>query len=202
METPSTPPASTAPATAHTTPQPSPSRRVWLGAGLAAAVAGLGGGVWWALHREHSAARAAPGDPLPEGFWAQQFDTIDGPPLQLTSFQSKPLVINFWATWCPPCVKEMPDLDKFHQAHNAQGWHVIGLAIDGPTPVKAFLGRTPVHFPIGLAGFGGTELAQALGNSAGALPFSVVIDRQGRIRHRKMGPAHLDELNGWAREFV
>lgn len=200
MENPSTPPASAAPANTHIT-QANPSRRVWVGAGLAAAVAGLGGGVWWALHRERSATGATPGDPLPEGFWAQQFDTIDGSPLQLAGFQGKPLVINFWATWCPPCVKEMPDLDKFHQAHNAQGWHVIGLAIDGPTPVKAFLGRTPVHFPIGLAGFGGTELAQTLGNSAGALPFSVVIDRQGRIRHRKMGPAHPDELNGWAREF-
>lgn len=198
MDNPSTPPASTAPANAPA----HPSRRAWLGAGLAAAVAGLGGGVWWALHRERSAAStAAPGDPLPEGFWAQQFDTIDGPPLQLAGFQGKPLVVNFWATWCPPCVKEMPDLDTFYQAHNAQGWHVIGLAIDGPTPVKAFLGRTPVHFPIGLAGFGGTELAQTLGNSAGGLPFSVVIDRQGRLRHRKMGAAHPDELTGWAREF-
>lgn len=196
MENPSTPsPIDATPSASN------PSRRTWLAGGLAAAV-GLGGGLWWSWHRAKAPATGeALGEPLPEGFWTQQFDTIDGPPLKLADLQGKPLVVNFWATWCPPCVKEMPDLDRFHQAHNAQGWHVVGLAIDGPTPVKAFLGRTPVHFPIGLAGFGGTELAQALGNSAGALPFTVVIDGQGRIRQRKMGPTHLDELGGWARAF-
>ncbi|RRS04394.1 TlpA family protein disulfide reductase [Aquabacterium soli] len=191
MENPSTPSAA---------PPASPSRRLWVAGGMAA-LAGLGGGLWWARHREGADSANAPGDPLPADFWSQQFDTVDGPPLKLASFQGKPLVVNFWATWCPPCVKEMPDLDRFHQAHNVRGWHVIGLAIDSATPVKGFLGRTPVHFPIGLAGFGGTELAQALGNGAGALPFTVVIDAQGRIRQRKMGPTHADELSGWAREF-
>ena len=87
-----------------------------------------------------------------------------------------------------------PELDQLAE-------RVIGLAIDGPTPVREFLARTPVHFAVGLAGFGGTELAQALGNSVGGLPFTVVIDRQGRLRHRKMGATQPGELAGWARAF-
>jgi thiol-disulfide isomerase/thioredoxin len=166
--------------------------------GLAAAA----GGGWWAL--KHPAAPAASadktpkGDPVPANFWAQQFDTPEGPALTLSSLKGRPLLINFWATWCPPCVKEMPELDRFHREFESKGWQVLGLAVDSPTPVKQFLSKKPVGFRIGLAGFGGTELAQNLGNTAGALPFSVMIDAQGSVRQRKMGATHFDELALWA----
>ena len=142
------------------------------------------------------------GDLLQAGFWAQQFDTPTGGSLNLASLKGKPVLLNFWATWCPPCVKEMPELDRFHTEFAPKGWQVLGLAIDGPTPVKEFLAKVHVGFSIGLAGFGGTELAQALGNAAGGLPFSLLIDAQGRVRHRKMGATHFDELAGWAREIT
>lgn len=142
------------------------------------------------------------GDLLQAGFWAQQFDTPTGGSLNLASLKGKPVLLNFWATWCPPCVKEMPELDRFHTEFAPKGWQVLGLAIDGPTPVKEFLAKVHVGFGIGLAGFGGTELAQALGNAAGGLPFSLLIDAQGRVRHRKMGATHFDELAGWAREIT
>lgn len=152
------------------------------------------------------ASQAAPGasaalDPngVPADFWQQSFDTPDGKSIQLAQYRGKPLVINFWASWCPPCVKEMPDIDRFHQDMKAQGWQVLGLAIDGPTPVKEFLAKVPVRFDIGLAGFGGTELSQALGNTAGGLPFTVVIGADGRILHRKVGGTHYDELKSWTR---
>jgi thiol-disulfide isomerase/thioredoxin len=164
--------------------------------GLAAAA----GGGWWAMkHQQASANASAPvGDPLPADFWAHQFDTPGGAALTLASLQGKPLLINFWATWCPPCVKEMPELDRFHREFQKAGWQVLGLAVDSPTPVKQFLAKAPVGFRIGLAGFGGTELAQNLGNTSGGLPFSVMIDEQGHIRQRKMGGTQFTELAAWA----
>src|SRR3989344_3422273 len=141
----------------------------------------------------------AAGDPLPAGFWDVHFDTPEGTPFNWAGLQGKPLLLNFWATWCPPCVKEMPELDRFRREFSAAGWQVVGLAIDGPTPVKEFLTKVKVGFGVALAGFGGTELAQTLGNTAGGLPFTVLIDAQGRIRHRKMGATHFDELAAWAR---
>jgi thiol-disulfide isomerase/thioredoxin len=177
----------------------------WTRRGMLAATAlgGMGGGLWWS-----SQSAQAAGDDLPADFWQQTFDTPAGKPLSLASYRGQRLVINFWATWCPPCVKEMPELNQFHQSHmtpkglKAKGWQVLGVAIDGPTPVREFLARTPVNFPIALAGFGGTELAQALGNKAGGLPFTVMIDAHGKLRQRKMGATHLKELQAWAKAYT
>ena len=141
------------------------------------------------------------GDQLTAAFWQQQFDTPQGAPLAWSALQGQPIVLNFWATWCPPCVKEMPELDRFHREFSAKGWKVVGLAVDGPTPVREFLTKVQVGFDIGLAGFGGTELAQTLGNTVGGLPFTVLIDAQGRVRHRIMGATDLARLSEQARRI-
>lgn len=141
------------------------------------------------------------GDQLTAAFWQQQFDTPQGTPLAWSALQGQPIVLNFWATWCPPCVKEMPELDRFHREFSAKGWKVVGLAVDGPTPVREFLTKVQVGFDIGLAGFGGTELAQTLGNTVGGLPFTVLIDAQGRVRHRIMGATDLAQLSEQARRI-
>ena len=75
---------------------------------------------------------------------------------------------------------------------------MVGIAVDGPTPVREFLTRMPLSFPIGLAGLEGTDLSRSLGNSSGALPFTVVFDAQGRVKHRKLGATNQDELAQWA----
>lgn len=137
-------------------------------------------------------------DVVPADFWTQTFDTPNGKTLTLSQYKGKPILLNFWASWCPPCVKEMPDLDHIHKDMKAKGWQVIGLAVDGPTPVREFLTKVPVGFDIGLAGFGGTELSQALGNTAGGLPFTVIIDADGRIVHRKVGGTTYAELKAVA----
>lgn len=145
-----------------------------------------------------ASAAVADSNTVPADFWTQTFDTPDGKTLALSQYKGKPILLNFWASWCPPCVKEMPDLDHFHKDMKAKGWQVIGLAVDGPTPVREFLTKVPVGFDIGLAGFGGTELSQALGNTAGGLPFTVIIGADGRIVHRKVGGTTYAELKAVA----
>jgi thiol-disulfide isomerase/thioredoxin len=196
----------------HPTRQPSQHARQRRSMLTVATLAGIGGvsAGWWLQQPQAQAASVKPSpahapqskDGLPPGFWAQQFDTLAGPPLALANLQGRALLLNFWATWCPPCVKEMPELDAFHTRFAKQGGQVLGLAIDGPTPVREFLQRTPVRFQIALAGFGGTELGQALGNTTGGLPFTVLIDAQGRVRQRKMGATHLPQLLRWAQALT
>ena len=166
-------------------------RRVLLG-GVAAAA--LGGGVWLA-RREGSGG--GEGDAAPADLWSQRFETPEGGTLAMADLRGRPLLINFWATWCAPCAREMPQLDRFHKQFSSNGWQVLGLAIDGATPVRVFLAKLPVSFAIGLAGYGGTELSKALGNAQGGLPFTVALDAAGAIVRRKLGETSYDELAGW-----
>ncbi|HET9976857.1 MAG TPA: TlpA disulfide reductase family protein [Burkholderiaceae bacterium] len=162
-------------------------RRRWLVTGGAAAIgAGAGLAVWLRSTAE------------PEGLWSLAFDRPDGTRLALAELRGAPLLLNFWATWCPPCVREMPALDRFAKAQAARGWRVLGLAVDKAEPVREFLARTPVSYPIALAGFAGIELSRTLGNRGGGLPFTVVFDRRGRVRARHAGEARAEQLDAWA----
>lgn len=166
-------------------------RRLLLGGG---ALAGLTAGAWLALRH------GSPPDTADGGLWALSFDTPSGERLAMSTLRGRPLLVNFWATWCAPCVREMPQIDRFYRDFKANGWQVVGLAIDGPTPVREFLARLPVSFPIGLAGLEGSALTARLGNDRGGLPFSVAFDAAGRVRQRKLGETSYDELARWARE--
>lgn len=170
--------------------KPSRHRRTFLSVAAGALVAGLGV-AWW---RQRS-------DALPEtalaALWAAEFEQPDGTPLTLAQFKGQPLVVNFWATWCTPCVEEMPLLNAFYQQNKPKSWQVLGLAIDQPSAVKRFLGQHPVEYPIGLAGLNGTALMTALGNVQGGLPFTLVIDAQQSLRMKKLGKLSPDDIQAW-----
>lgn len=168
-------------------------RNVILGAGAAAAVAGAGLALWRLEPQEVVDASHHP-------FWSEQFETPAGEVLRMSTFRGKPLLLNFWATWCPPCVDELPMIDAFWREHAVNGHQVLALAIDQPSAVRRFLSRQPLGFPVGMAGLAGTELAKSLGNAAGGLPFSVFFKADGSIWRQKIGQLTKNDLTQWRAE--
>lgn len=163
------------------------TRRILLaGAGVGAAALGASY-AWRRLH-------PVKGSPLAEAFWARQFPGLDGQPLAVAPWRGQPLLVNFWATWCPPCVKELPEINQFYNEAKAKGWRVLALAVDQAEPVKAFLQKTPLDFQVALAGPDGLALVRDLGNAAGGLPFSLVFDETGEISWRRLGVSRLEDL--------
>ncbi|MDH1703176.1 TlpA family protein disulfide reductase [Comamonas terrigena] len=170
-------------------------RRRWLVAGVAggAAVAGAGW-AWW-----RSSAAPSPNAVAEQAFWALQLQTPEGAPLALQQFAGKPLLVNFWATWCPPCVRELPLLSRFAQEQPQV--QLLGLAVDQAAPVQKFLARQPLAFPVAMAGAGGSTLTRTLGNVTGGLPFSILFDTRGNVKQRKIGELSSADLQQWAQSL-
>jgi thiol-disulfide isomerase/thioredoxin len=179
-------------------------RRNMLLAGTAAAAAGAGTALWrWGAEGDAAARQQARATSVPSinsmaDVWQLSFATLSDASIPLASFKGKPLTINFWATWCAPCIQEIPLLDAFFKTHQSQGWNVLGLALDNPPAVKTFLARKPVSYPIALVGLHGLELIKFLGNTEGGLPFSVMLNQQGDIIQRKLGALHEADLREWS----
>lgn len=172
-----------------TTTEAAPAgRRALLGVAALAGLAGAGV-AWWRFQPREVADVSA--------FWTHSFTTPAGDPLALTTLRGKPLLVNFWATWCPPCVEELPLLNSFYLENKANGWQVLGLAVDQLDPVKRFLARAPLDFPIGMAGLAGVDLTRQLGNAAGGLPFTVAFGADGQLRERKLGQVRPADLAAW-----
>ena len=169
------------------------NRRQWAMAGVALAAGATGAGVAWWRFQPHAVQ-----DGATAAFWASQFEGPNGELVDLQAWRGRPLLVNFWATWCPPCVEELPMLNAFHTQHAARGWQVLGLAVDQPSAVRRFMEKLPLVFPVGMAGLAGTELSRTLGNASGALPFTVVMGRDGVVLHRKLGKVSQADLDTWA----
>ena len=174
----------------------SAQRRRWLVGGVALAAAA--GGAWVAWEQTRGMAS---NDEALQAFWDLQLPQPDGAELALSSLRGKPLLVNFWATWCPPCVREMPLINQFAQAQAARGTHavqVLGIAVDQAANVNKWLARQPLVFPVVLAGAGGVSMTRSLGNISGGLPFTILLDAQGQVQQRKIGELSEQDLAQWA----
>ena len=172
-------------------------RRQMLMAGTAVTAGFLAGGWWW---QHGKSAELSPA--MASALWSFECPAMDGDTLALRSFRGQPLVINFWASWCPPCVAEMPLLDSFHRQNSSKGWHIVGLAIDQPKAVRQFLSQHPVTYPIGLANVQGSAMLRAFGNEGGGLPFTLVIDAQGHLLQSKLGKLTEEDLKNWQNQIA
>jgi thiol-disulfide isomerase/thioredoxin len=142
---------------------------------------------------------AAPESPLPSAtaLFAYTFNDADGRPQPIDQWRGSYLVVNFWATWCAPCVEEMPDLQKVHREYASRGVAVVGLAIDNASAVRRFRDELKLQLPLLVAGATGSELTRQLGNASGALPYTVLVDRNGSMVQSKLGRLPAAELRSW-----
>lgn len=134
------------------------------------------------------------GDPAPP----LNFVDRDGKPRTLAEFNGRPLLVNFWASWCGPCVEEMPLLDRFAAEQGENGVQVLGIALDDAEAVETFLEEFPVAFPIVLDTPGPRDSSVQLGNRRSVLPYSVLLDAQGRVLKQKIGAFDEEGLAEWA----
>lgn len=146
---------------------------------------------WWRM------APSAPAEAAVATLFAQRFTDADGTERSLGSWRGKTLIVNFWATWCAPCVEEMPDLQAVRDEYAARDVEVLGIGIDSARNITAFRDKLQIRFPLLVAGAGGSDLGRVLGNQAGVLPFTVLVTPDGRIVQRKIGQVKPAELRLW-----
>ena len=122
------------------------------------------------------------------------FKDVKGSDFPLSQLAGKTVVLNFWASWCPPCVEEMPELDAIYPDLQKINIEMVGIGIDSPSNIREFLQNRKFSYPLLVAGAGGSELATALGNSGGALPFTVILDGKGAVLYKKLGRITGEEI--------
>jgi thiol-disulfide isomerase/thioredoxin len=119
---------------------------------------------------------------------------LDGNMRSSDEWSGKPLLVNFWASWCVPCRKEMPALMELHEKYADQGFEVIGIAADELEKINAFLEKTPVSYPLLYGEITSVfELSEGYGNEIGVLPHSAFVDRDGVVRHSVIGEITVEE---------
>lgn len=166
------------------------NRRQWIsiaGISLVALLAGVLTSQW--IYKTSLAS-----DPAIKAFFANPWQTPDGKTVDTAQWQGKVLVVNFWASWCPPCVEEMPTLDALQGEFKDKNVLFVGIGIDSPSNIRQFLEMTPVSYPIVIGGLEGSNLSKQMGNSQGALPYTIIINAQGKSTSSKLGKISEEEL--------
>ena len=172
-------------------------RALLVGAVVAAGAATLGAWLGW--------RRLSPGagaDGAVATLLGLTLPDAQGRAFDFARFAGRPLVVNFWATWCPPCVEEMPELSALHDELGPKGLQMVGIGIDTAPKIADFARTRPMSYPLVVAGLGGTEIGRQLGNTAGALPYTVQLNRQGGVAHRILGRVDIARLRAMSAALI
>ncbi|GAB6142411.1 hypothetical protein JCM14076_31400 [Methylosoma difficile] len=122
------------------------------------------------------------------------FPDVSGTQRTITEWNGKVLVINFWATWCPPCRKEIPEFVALQSQYGARGLQFVGIALDEKGAVEAFLQGSKVNYPMLLGGNEAIVLGEQLGNNVQAVPFTVIVNANGQIVYRQRGALSKEKI--------
>lgn len=126
----------------------------------------------------------------------------NGKSVDLSIYRGKPLVVNFWARWCAPCREEIPELNRLNQQYRGK-LEILGIGLeDDIDEVRRFRQKTPMKYPVFLAGDQAINLMKSLGNTRGGLPYTVYIDRDGRIIQTKLGKLQRADLEAGAQSIL
>jgi len=137
---------------------------------------------------------AKPAASAAAGLYTQSLNDLAGKPQALAQWKGKPLLVNFWASWCAPCVQEMPELSALAAKEGGKRFNVIGIGIDSPSNLVQFTQKTRVAYPLYVGGMGATDLARGLGNANGGLPYTVLIGADGKVIKTYLGRLKFDQL--------
>ena len=148
-------------------------------------------GVWFGTHRINPVA-AEPA--AVTNLFAQSLPALTDSPQALSQWRGRRLLVNFWATWCAPCVQEMPELSALQTELGVNSLQIVGIGIDSSANIKEFAKKLPVAYPLYVGGMDGSELARKFGDQSGSLPFTVLIDANGSIKKTYLGRLKLAEL--------
>ena len=172
--------------------------REWTLIAAVAAVAAAAGYAYhhWRTARERRRRAAA------RRLMAASFPISKGKPQALEQWRGKVVVVNFWATWCAPCREEIPMFVRLQEEHRNRGLQFVGIAIDQPDKVRPYAAELGMNFPVLVGGLDAMDLARQLGNRAGVLPFTVVVDRDGKIAHTEVGAAKEEKIEPFAGVFA
>lgn len=169
---------------------------------VAGALAGAGG---FLMHWHNAGPDATPlgasinraGGPAAaslDALWAAQMKDLSGHPVNLAAYKGRPLVVNFWASWCAPCIEEMPDFQRASQTGIGKRAQFVGIGIDSADKMRPFADKLGITYVLLESGAVGLDLVRAVGNPSGALPFTLILDRTGAPVVRKLGKLEYTEL--------
>ncbi len=161
---------------------------------LTSAAVAFAAGAWWSWREATPSAELSSDQTTLGQLLSHSWQDADGQKIELEPLSGRILVLNFWATWCAPCVEEMPELSALSLELAASKIQWLGIGIDSPNNIRQFAEKHRISYPLPVVGAAGLDWIKGLGNASGGLPFTVVIDRRGTVSSRILGRVDIKKL--------